>query len=238
MVGIFKGSTPVNPSLGGVALKEVYVGSVKVWPTNPPYPWLELVGSQAVAISGALASVLYRSNPNITLGDIAGNVVRSTFPTTVAFLMGGVRSAINTYTQNGITLRPLSTNIVDSEAFRDSASQANDAMFVKVGVSLSVGDYIDGVFFRFSSAGALSFTTDAGLIVTRTGTGVYVVDLPAGKRLVAISSVIMTPQGTGLVIPSVTTVNSQRTGFIISCFNTAVTAVDTSLAVYIAMTDI
>lgn len=43
MVGIFKGSAPITPDLGGAGLEAVYVGSTKVWPStlpgfSQPYP--------------------------------------------------------------------------------------------------------------------------------------------------------------------------------------------------------
>lgn len=237
MVGIFKGSTPVNPSKGSAALKEVYVGSVKVWPTTPPYPWLELIGTQAVAVSGSAATILYRSNDAIIAVDGSGNVVRCSFASS-AFPMGGTRSTLNGYAQTAITLRSIGAFAVDAEAFNGTNSQANDQMFVKVGVDPAEGDFIDGVFFRFSTAGALNFTTDPGLTVNRTATGTYTVNLPPGKRLAANGSVIITAQGTGLVIPTVSLVNAQRTSFELTCINVSFSVVDTSLAVYIAMIDI
>jgi hypothetical protein len=36
-MGIYRGSTPINPSLGGGGMSEVYVGSTKVWPGGNTY---------------------------------------------------------------------------------------------------------------------------------------------------------------------------------------------------------
>jgi len=239
MVGIFKGSTPVNPSKGSSALKEVYVGAVKVWPTAPPYPWLEFIGSKAVAVTGESATEVYASSSGITAGPLTGNAVSvNTFGISHAFPMGGTRANVDGWFQTAILLRPNGISRTDAEAFRGTASQSNDGIFVRVGVQLADADYIDGVFFRFSATGALNFTTDAGLTVFRTNLGEYLVRLPAGKRLAAPSSVILTVQGTGFVQPCVSLSNAQQTEFQISTVNTGFTAVDTSIAAYVAMVNI
>jgi hypothetical protein len=75
MAGIYIGSTPINPSLGGTALSGVYVGATKVWPTVPARTYEEFLahiatlGGQRVSSSNQI----FTSNGPLQLYNILKN---------------------------------------------------------------------------------------------------------------------------------------------------------------------
>jgi hypothetical protein len=236
MVGIYIGGTLVKDVyLGPDKLKEVYVGSTKVWPNLPVYPWTELSGIRALAALDPNATLEYASGTGLTASNGTGNALLVTNDAGILAPMGSTNPVTTGYVQAGLTLRPSGPSAVEAEPYRGTSTQPADRIFVKVNVELSTGDYVDGVFFRISSAGVLNFTTDPQLTAAQINTGIYSVTLPAGKRLAATSSIILTQSGTGTVIPMVSAINGSRNSFTITARNTAGVDVNTSIAGYIAM---
>ena len=55
MTGIYVGSTPINPSLGGTALSGVYVGASKVWPVAPAGP--QIIGITTTVVGAGTPGI-------------------------------------------------------------------------------------------------------------------------------------------------------------------------------------